>query len=73
MYLQSRLKSEQSTTLSTIKEFLINLGKAHSLLSEVVKPVSLVLVMPATNATSKIMNLDLECLGSFVKTMIIFL
>ena len=51
--LQSRLESEQSITISTIKEFLTSLGEARSLLSEVVKLVSPVLVMPATNAISE--------------------
>ena len=52
------LKSHFSTNtepihLSTIKEFLISLGESRSLLSEVVKLINLVLVMPATNATSE--------------------
>ena len=51
--MESRLKSEKTITLSTIKEFITTLGEARSLLSEVVKLVSLVLVMPATNATSE--------------------
>ena len=48
------LKSHFSTIhLSTIKEFLISLGESRSLLLEVVKLINLVLVMPATNATSE--------------------
>ena len=39
--------------LSAVKEFLINLGEARSVLSEVVKLLCLILVMPATNATSE--------------------
>ena len=39
--------------LSVIHEFLTNLGEARSLLSEVVKLLNLILVMPATNATSE--------------------
>ena len=50
--MQSRLKSEESITLSTIKEFLTKFVEARSLLSEV-ELVSLILVIPATNATSK--------------------
>ena len=38
---------------SAIKEFLISLSQTRSLLSEVVKLMKLVLVMPATNATSE--------------------
>ena len=38
---------------SSIQEFLIGLSQSQSLLSEVVKLMKLVLVMPATNATSE--------------------
>ena len=36
-----------------IKEFIIGVGESRSLLSEVVKLINLILVMPATNATSE--------------------
>ena len=38
---------------SSILEFLIGLSQSQSLLSEVVKLTKLILVMPATNATSE--------------------
>ena len=40
-------------TLSDVREFIIGLGDAKSLTSEVVKLVKLILVLPATNATSE--------------------
>lgn len=40
-------------TFSEVRDFLVNLGVAQSVLSEIVKLVSLILVMPATNATSE--------------------
>ena len=45
--------SSEPVRLSSIKDFLVNLGESRSLLSEVVKFVGLILVMPATNATSE--------------------
>ena len=38
---------------SSIREFLIDLSQSQSLLSEVVKLMKLVLVMPVTNVTSE--------------------
>ena len=52
--------------LSVVHEFLMNLGEARSLLSEVVKLITLILVMPATNATS-------ECSFSALKKVKTFL
>ena len=46
-------KTKNPDTFSDVKEFLINFGEAHSVLSEVVKLVKMVLVMPATNATNE--------------------
>ena len=46
-------KLKNPVTFLDIKEFLINFGEAHSVLSEVVKLVKIILVMPATNATSE--------------------
>ena len=40
-------------TLSDVREFIIGLGDAKSLISEVVKLVKLILVLLATNATSE--------------------
>ena len=39
--------------LSDVREFIIGLGDAKSLLSEFVKLVKLILVLPATNASSE--------------------
>ena len=43
----------KSITISAIKDFLVGLGGSCSLLSEVEKLLALVLVMPATNASSE--------------------
>ena len=50
---QVQQSSHQTISLTTVKELLLKLGRSCSLLSEVVKLVSLILVMPATNATSE--------------------
>ena len=46
-------KFDKPVSFSAVKEFLVDLGEARSVLSEVVKLVELILVMPATNATSE--------------------
>ena len=40
-------------SFSAVKDFIVDLGEARSVLCEVAKLVSLILVMPATNATSE--------------------
>ena len=56
---QSQQFSEEGTvnklplTFSKVKDYLISLGHGRELLSEVVTILRLILVMPATNATSK--------------------
>jgi hypothetical protein len=46
-------KFEPPVSFSVVKDFIFDLGEARSVLSEVVKLVRLILVMPATNATSE--------------------
>ena len=46
-------EAEKPVRFSSIRDFLSDLSRARSLLSEVVKLVKLILVMPATNATSE--------------------
>ena len=65
--MQSRLKSEESITLSTTKEFLTKFVEARSLLSEVVELVSLILVMPATNATSECSFSDIRRVKTYFR------
>lgn len=49
----TKSKHSKPRTLQDIKEFISNLEGTRSLLSEVVKLITLVLVMPATNASSE--------------------
>ena len=53
---------------SSILEFLIGLSQSQSLLSEVVKLMKLVLVMPATNATSERSFLALKCVKIYLRS-----
>ncbi len=46
-------RPDATVTLKDIKNFNISLGEAKSLVSEVSKLVKLILVLPATNATSE--------------------
>ena len=51
--LHGQVQQSSHQTVSLATELLLKLGRSSSLLSEVVKLVSLILVMPATNATSE--------------------
>ena len=60
--------SSEAVCLSSIKEFLVNLGESRSLLSEVVKLIGLILVMPATNATSECSFSTLKRVKTFLRS-----
>lgn len=55
-------------SFSAVKKFLVDLGEAQSVLSEVVKLVSLILVMPATNATSERSFSALKRVKTYLRT-----
>ena len=51
--LSCEVRKGSSVTLKDIKNYIVSLGEAKSLVSEVSKLVQLILVLPATNATSE--------------------